>query len=75
MQELYIANLDLDGRQLRLVVNRQEVESVFDHIGVSGTARKNYTSLFVKTEDDDYTEVWGFRGIVPYLNKKATRIK
>ena len=33
-----------------------------------------YDGFFVKVEDGDYSEIWGFVGTVPYLSKIVSRL-
>ena len=48
-----------------------DTESIKEHIGESA---KEYDTFFVPVGEGEYTEVWGIHGIVPRLDKIATRI-
>lgn len=64
-----IANLD--DPEFILVTQDQDAQSVREHIGDEAT---EYDSFFVKIQEGDYTEVWGFCGIVPCLDNLATKL-
>jgi hypothetical protein len=59
-------------RNLLLVTDSQESTAVKEHIG---PAADDYDSFFVAMGEGEYTEVWGFEGIVPWNWKTAWRIQ
>ncbi len=56
---------------LTLVTDSQDVAAVKAHIG---QLADGYDAFFVRVDDGDYSEVWGFCGAVPYLSKLVTRL-
>jgi len=60
-----------DRLDLVLVTDSQDSASIRDHLGLEPDS---VDSFFVKVEDGDYTEVYGFDGIVPGLGKNLYRI-
>lgn len=69
-----IFNLD-SRRDLQLVTDSQDTEAVKEYFGNDPNVQ-DFDGFFVKVEDGDYTEVYGFYGGVPrsYLDVfKITR--
>ena len=64
MTTIYALN---DRRDLILLVDSQDTEDLRKKF-------PRYDSFFVKTDDGDYSEVWGFVGIVPYLSKLVSKL-
>lgn len=58
-------------RNLLLVTDSQESAAVKEYIGPDAD---DYDSFFVAMGEGEYTEVWGFDGIVPWNWKKTWRI-
>lgn len=56
---------------LTLVTDSQDTDAIREHIGRKASG---YDSFFVRVENGEYTEVWGFAGIVPYNSKLVTRV-
>lgn len=66
-----VGDLDVDKRpDLTLVQNSCEVNHILDMMGIDG----NYGCLFVNVENGDYTEVWGTKQSVPFLQYTAERL-
>lgn len=58
-------------RHLLLVNVDHEAAAVKEHVGA---AADDFDSFFVAMNEGEYTEVWGFEGIVPWNHKRAWRI-
>ncbi len=74
-----IRTINMLSKDLILVNDSQEAAEVCRHLGQVLTAFEDETgvqptSFFVRVVDGDYTEVWGFVGIVPWYTKLAWRI-
>lgn len=67
MTKIYIADLD---ENLILVTDYQDAQAVRETIPEA----KDYDSFFVRVEDGDYAEVYGFEGTVPYLHKEVVEL-
>lgn len=59
------------NKEYHLVNDTQDAEEVRRHIGEKAA---DFDSFFVKVENGDYVEVWGFEGIVPCNWKRAWRV-
>lgn len=57
---------------LILVTDSQDVEAVREYLPCGKT--DDHDSYFVRVGDGEYTEIWGFYGIVPILTKIAYRL-
>lgn len=56
---------------LQFISDSQDVKPIEEHFGIeAGT----FGSYFVRVQDGDYCEVWGIDGIIPNLDKVATRV-
>ena len=62
---------ELDDDDLTLVQQDQDVESIKHYLG---KIAQEFDGFFVKVEDGDYSEIWGFNGTVPYLDKTVYRL-
>lgn len=63
---------DLEKRDdLELVTRDSDVQAIKDYLG--GMA-DDYDGFFVKIEDGEYTEIYGFEGTVPDLDKEVTKL-
>jgi hypothetical protein len=62
-EELKISDLN---NNLILVTDSQDATNIKEYLGRIGD---DYDSFFVKVEDGDFAEVYGFYGIIPELNK------
>jgi len=58
---------------LELVVNSQDVNYFLDILAVPAEDRADYDGLFVKIDEGELIEAYGFNG-VPYLFKTATKL-
>lgn len=56
-----------------LVDDTREQRHIFESIGVDFDTWKR-GSLFVDTEEGEYSEVYWFPGLVPYLNDPVTKV-
>lgn len=63
---------ELRDPELLLVTDSQDVRAVKDTIGFPAL---EYDGFFVKVENGDYSEVWGFLGTIPYVWKHAERLR
>lgn len=61
-----IAQLKTSG--LTLLVDSQDTEELKKEF-------PDYDSFFVEVGEGEYTQVWGFVGIVPYLSKFVSKLK
>lgn len=64
---------DLEKRgDLILVTDSQDVQELKNYLCLEPQVPRidQCDGFFVKVEDGDYTEVYGFWGIIPYLNKR-----
>jgi hypothetical protein len=61
----------LPNKDYIFVSDSQDTKEIKSCIG-----RKTYgfDSFFVLVRDGDYLEVWGMKGIIPYLYKELTKI-
>ncbi len=64
-----------DRDDLSLVSDSYDVNGILDYIGASDSVKDDIDGLFVKTENAEYTEVYGFRNNVPYLSKRLWKLK
>jgi hypothetical protein len=71
----YAGNIkSLDARKdLTLMDLSQDSKEIKNHFG-NRPAVRQFDSFLVKVEDGDYTEVYGFHGIVANLNKPVYKI-
>lgn len=61
---------DLNNRtDLTLVTDSQDVQAINDFLGWNDWEFQGY---FVATQDGDYKAIYGFKGIIPDLNKDVT---
>lgn len=77
LQQTTIAELSndekLDGRGLTLVTDSQDTNHIREYF--NSAEGSEFDSYFVRVEDGDYVEIWGFFGIIPDNNKTVYRIK
>ena len=62
-----VANRD----DLTLVVDSQDVKDIDNQIGIT---EGNYDGYLAKIADGDYVELYGFKGLIPELDKTLTKI-
>lgn len=60
-----------DYTHLQLVTTEPDISQIKEMVGGIST---NYDAFFVDVNRGEYTEVWGFKGVVPYVQKQAERI-
>lgn len=60
-----ISKLEKLEPDLQLVSDSQDVNEIKSYIG-NFKRLEPFDSFFVKIEDGDYSEIYGFTGIVPY---------
>lgn len=66
---------DLQKRDdLQLLTDSQDVNAVKEYFG-NREAVKEFDGFFVKVEEGDLPEVYGFHGIVPNLDKDIYKIE
>ena len=65
--------INLIPEDYQLVTDSQDVKAVFESIG-QPDLYEQYQGAFVRIQDGDYTDVYAFCGIVPYLSKLATKV-
>lgn len=66
---------DLDKRKdLMLLTDSQDVEEIKNYFG-NRPAIKEFDGFFVKIEEGDFDEVYGFHGIVPNLEKSVWKVE
>ena len=71
---LYGRIKDIQNRNdLQLVTDSQDVKEIWDYFGNRSNATM-FEGFFVKVEEGDYSEVYGFHGIVPELQKELYKI-
>lgn len=59
----------------QLITDSQDVNEVLLHIGKTRTCKKHgIEGLYVKQHEGDYTDVYGFKGTVPYLYKSLVKL-
>ena len=65
-----------DRDDLTLVTDSQDRDHIRDHLGMKPDENGYYAldSFFVKAENGDYSEIYGFDGIVPGLHKPLYKI-
>ena len=56
---------------LSFFVDSQDADFIKEHIGEKA---EEFDGFFAKSEDGDFTEVWGMYNIVPWLEKSIFRI-
>lgn len=67
-----IADLDLRS-DLDLITNSQEVEELRAYLG--SKEADEMSGFFVKVQDGDYSEIWGFYGCIPYIHKTVYKFR
>ena len=60
-------------KDLILVTDSQDVKAIKDHLGHHEDV-EDFDGFFVKIEDGDYSEIYGFEGSVPWLGKSVYNI-
>lgn len=66
---------DLNNRtDLQFISDSQDVNAIKDFVSWRYGDLTDYDSFFVKVEDGDYVEIYGMKGIIPYLEKEVTEI-
>lgn len=66
---------DLDKRQdLQLITDSQDVEAIKEHFG-NDQDLEDFEGFFIKIDNGDYDEVYGFEGIIPDLEKDIYKVK
>jgi hypothetical protein len=65
----------LTDKDLILVTDSQDVNSIKDYLGYKNSRSISFDSYFVKIIDGDYSEIWGFMGMIPYNDKVAFKVK
>ncbi len=59
----------------QLITDSQDVNEVLLYIGKTRTCKKHgIEGLYVKQHEGDYTDVYGFKGTVPYLYKSLVKL-
>jgi len=69
-EEMLISQLPQD-EGLQLVTDSQDVDNIKEYLGGIGN---DYDSFFVRVEDGDFVEVYGFYGIVPRLDRTCYKL-
>ncbi|MFA5409976.1 MAG: hypothetical protein WC343_14480 [Bacilli bacterium] len=65
---------DIQDRQdLILVDLSQDVDAIKQHFG-NRKSLKQFDGFFIKVDNGDYEEVYGFSGNIPYLTKDIYKI-
>lgn len=63
---------DLNARNdLQLLTDSQDVKAI---LGDLGQSYDDYQGLFIKVENCEYIEIWGFSGTVPYLHNHVENL-
>jgi hypothetical protein len=71
---LYGRIKDIQNRNdLQLITDSQDVKEIYDYFGNRSNATM-FDGFFVKIEEGDYSEVYGFHGIFTELNKELYKI-
>ena len=66
---------DLEGLELTLVQDSQDMEAVFDLIGLPAAERSEWGCLFVEVLDGEYGKIYAVEGSVPYLRSRVYQLK
>lgn len=65
---------DLETREdLQLITDTQDINMIKAYFGNSEDL-EDFNAFFVKIESGDYTEVYGFSGIIPELHKQIWKV-
>jgi len=62
-----------DRDDLSLVTDSQDVEGIKDLYG-NDKELEEFDGFFVKVGEGEYTELYGFHGITPYLKKPVYKV-
>lgn len=63
-----------DFNSFQLVDNSQDVKAIKEYFGNSKKLA-DFDGFFVKVDNGDYSEVYGFEGFVPYTYKNFYKIE